>query len=210
MLKKGLNMMSLPIILSCLITAIASCERFSASPRTDISNPNANPTQEPIPNSTPTQTTAATPTGNKTILSKPITKKSTTIAANTLKVNGSFLGKKNAEGKVIPVNPGIFKRGEDIYFVLLNVGRFKKGADGKHWLDMDILVGNSQGKIIAFRKNMLGGKGRTTLKDDVAVAPYGTVNINSKVPAGTYQIKLTIYDKVARTTVSASKSLTLR
>ncbi|MEP0857504.1 hypothetical protein [Trichocoleus sp. DQ-U1] len=147
----------------------------------------------PSPKSTTSQTsTTSTPTSSRLTFEK------------------SFLVRKTPDKKVVPVNDGVYKRGEDVQLVLLNVGKFKKGQDGKNWLDMDMEVKNAKGEVILVKKSLIGEKGHTALKDDVAASPNGTVNTTPKIQPGTYQIQLTIYDKVGGGRVTETKAFTLK
>ncbi|MFE1745261.1 hypothetical protein [Coleofasciculus sp. H7-2] len=155
--------------------------------------------------------------GDKSTQASPSPKSPTSKTATTstptssqLKFEKSFLVRKTPDKKVVPVNDGVYKRGEDVQLVLLNVGKFKKGQDGKNWLDMDMEVKNAKGEVILVKKSLIGEKGHTALKDDVAVSPNGTVNTTPKIQPGTYQITLTIYDKVGGGRVTETKPFTLK
>ena len=153
-------------------------------------------------------TTSQASTSSKSATSKTAT--TSTPASSQLTVEKSFLVRKTSDKKVVPVNDRVYKRGEDVQLVLLNVGKFKKGQDGKNWLDMDMEVKNAKGEVILVKKSLIGEKGHTALKDDVAESPNGTVNTTPKIQPGTYQITLTIYDKVGGGRVTESKPFTLK
>lgn len=138
------------------------------------------------------------------------TASTSTSTSSQLKFEKSFLVRKTPDKKVVPVNDGVYKRGEDVQLVLLNVGKFKKGQDGKNWLDMDMEVKNAKGEVVLVKKSLIGEKGHTALKDDVAASPNGTVNTTPKIQPGTYQIQLTVYDKVGGGRVTETKAFTLK
>lgn len=149
--------------------------------------------------------------------SPTVNSSTSTTAGNNTASNSSQLTfqkavfiKKGADNKAIPVEDGIYKRGEEVVLVLVNVGKFKKGSDGKNWLDMDMLVKNPQGKVIFAKQSLLGDKGKVVLKDDIAPFPNGTINTSSKVAPGVYQLTLTVYDKIGGNQVSETKSFTLK
>ncbi|MDX2097933.1 MAG: hypothetical protein SFW36_09165 [Leptolyngbyaceae cyanobacterium bins.59] len=103
----------------------------------------------------------------------------------------------------------VFKRGESVYLILVNVGKFKKGSDGKHQLDMDVEVSNASGKILLSRKNLLKNGGSMVLPDDIAKTPYGNVDTKTTTQAGTYVMNVTIYDKIGNAKVTRSAEFKL-
>lgn len=159
------------------------------------------------------QSTAASPTPptidttSQTIPSPTVNTTSST--SSQLSFKKSLFVKKGADGKVIPVESSIFQRGENVTLVLLKTGKFKKGADGKNWLDLDMHVKTPQGKILASQQSLLGDQGKVVLKDDIA-DPNGTVNTTPKVEPGVYQMTLNVYDRIAGTQISETKAFTLK
>jgi hypothetical protein len=126
-----------------------------------------------------------------------------------LTVEKALLAKTDASGKLTEVTDGKYKLGDKVYFVLLKVGKFEKGTDGMNWFDMDLQVSTPDGKVIFEKKQLLGDSGHAVLTDDTANSPYAIFSTTPKLPAGTYTIKLTIYDKVGKGSASESKTITL-
>jgi hypothetical protein len=126
-----------------------------------------------------------------------------------LSIKDASLARQSAEGKLVPVEDGVFQRGEKINLVLLNVGKFKKGEDGKHWFDMDIEVKDPNGAIIFSKQGLLGENGHVLIPNDIAASPYGTFTTTTEMETGNYRIKLTVRDKVSGSSASKSKTFTL-
>lgn len=113
------------------------------------------------------------------------------------------------EGRMVAVPDAVFRRGEVVDLVLLGVGKFQKGDDGKHWIDIDLLVKDPTGSVILDNKGLLGEKGHRLLKDDIASSPYGVFESGVGLEPGVYQMTLTIFDKISGAKISVTKSFTL-
>ena len=211
MIKKMLNL----AYFCFLITLISGCNKDQ------ISGLTLPPTPSPTPSNIKTSTPTPKPTPSKTIISKETIKptpskkptpiKTSTPIKNRLTLDRSYLGKENKDGSISNIDTGEFKRGENIYFVLVNVGKFEKNQDGENWIDIDLIVKNNKNKVVVSRQNMLGEKGKTVLENDTALSPYGKININPKtVKSGKYTITITIYDKVSGAKLSQTKNLILK
>lgn len=131
--------------------------------------------------------------------------------SNGLTIEKTVLGKKNkATEKIDPVASGTFKKGDIVALVLINVGKFKKGEDGKHKFDMDMEVSDGKGKLLGKKEGLLGAGGNIALAKDVAESPYGSIDTNVvKLDPGDYTIKLTIYDKIGKGRATESKTFKL-
>ncbi|MCK4870743.1 MAG: hypothetical protein KAS93_06510 [Gammaproteobacteria bacterium] len=127
-----------------------------------------------------------------------------------LTVQKTVLAKQMASGKIVPVPDKTFKRGERIYYVLLNVGKFKKDAQGLNWFDMNVQVKGPDGKIIMAKENLLGDKGHIALANDIARTPHGIFVTTQKLQPGSYTIKITIFDKIGKGSASKSTTFTLQ
>lgn len=184
MVKKTLKLVSVFLSLYLVLSAISGCSKDEKP------NSAASPTPD-TNNSVPT----------------PVVKNASN--ASGLTFQKSLFVKKGADGKIIPVEDGVFKKGDDITLVLLKTGKFKKGSDGKNWLDMDMRVKTPKGTVLSSKQSLLGDKGKVALKDD-ETDPNGTVNTNAKVQPGVYQMTLIVYDKIAGTQISETKSFTLK
>ena len=105
----------------------------------------------------------------------------------------------------------VFKKGEPVNLVLLNVGKFQKGENGKNQIDLDVELKDAEGKILGSQKSLLGEKGIIDLPENMAKSPVGTVDskTTSELPVGQYTISMTVHDKVAGKSVTETKIFTL-
>lgn len=204
MIKNILKFAPSTIIIGILLAILSACGGKTDTSTTSSPSPTSSPTNTISSNSATTNSTSTT---TATPSSSPTTASAT---SSQLTFQQSLLAKKTADNKVAPSKDAVFKRGDTIYFVLLNVGKFKKGNDGKNWLDMDMSVKDAKGKVIFTQQSLLGEKGKAVLENDIAPSPNGSVNTNNKVAPGVYQVTLTLYDKVAGTKISETKSFTLK
>lgn len=128
---------------------------------------------------------------------------------NSLVYQESTWAKKSDSGRMVVVADGIFKRGDVINLVVRNVGKFKKGDDGKHKFDIDMVVKDPSQEIILDQKELLGEKGHISLEDDTASSPYGIFESHVNLTPGTYQMTLTITDKIGSAQLTLTKSFKL-
>lgn len=126
-----------------------------------------------------------------------------------LNIEKALLAKADANGKLVEVTDGKYKLGDKVYFVLLKVGKFEKGKDGLNWFDMDLQVATPDNKVIFEKKQLLGNSGHAALTDDTANSPYAIFSTTTKLPAGTYLIKLAVYDKVGKGSASETRKIIL-
>lgn len=122
----------------------------------------------------------------------------------------AVLAREGAGGKLLVVKDGVFKKGEKIYFVLMNVGKFKPGKDGLNWFDIDVKITNNDGKVVFMKKNMLGEKGHVKLKDNMAKYPHIFVESPKSAESGKYRMQLKIYDKIGKGTLSVTETFMLK
>lgn len=127
-----------------------------------------------------------------------------------LKVEQVILARNGSNGKLEPVNRPVFKRGESVNIVLLNVQGFQKGSDGKNRFDLDMEVKDPQGKVILSRQRLLGQDGHRNLPRNIARSPSGIFNTTEKLEPGTYTLTLTLYDLVGKGLVTKSKIISLK
>ncbi len=127
-----------------------------------------------------------------------------------LTVQKSVLASANAKGQVVPSTDNTFTRGQTIYFVLVNVGKFTQDKDGLCWFDMDMQLIGPDGKVLLEKKDILGNEGHAALKDDIAASPHITFTTTKDMQPGTYKFKLTIYDKIGKGSASESATFTLK
>ena len=107
----------------------------------------------------------------------------------------SVFAKVDDAGKVTILERGEYGRGEVVHFALMKVGKFKKGADGKHWVESDLKVRKGW-KTIFVKRGLLGEGGHVTLKNDEAESPSGVFTATASLKPGDYSMQLTVYDKV--------------
>jgi hypothetical protein len=122
----------------------------------------------------------------------------------------TVFARKGKDGTLEQVPEPVFSRGEVVNLIVLNVGKFKKGADGKHLFDIDMTVNNSEGETVFQKEKMLGENGHTLLPDDIAKSPYGMFYSSIEMEAGVYRMTLTIYDKIGNEKVSVTKPFSLK
>lgn len=171
-----------------LMTFLASC---GGDRKTDEKSPQESPTAKTEKSESP--------------------KSSPVSQSQGLTIEKVVLGKKNkATDKIDPVASGTFKKGDIVALVLINVGKFKKGEDGKHKFDMDMEVADGKGKLLGKKEGLLGPGGNINLPKDIAESPYGSIDTNVvKLEPGEYTIKLTIYDKIGTGRATESKTFKL-
>jgi len=105
--------------------------------------------------------------------------------------------------------PAIFKRGDKVHLVLMNVGPFKKDSTGLNWLDMDMEVSGPDGQVVISEKELLGERGRLELENNRVPTPYATFTTTSELNPGTYKFKVTIYDRIGKGTATQNATFTL-
>ena len=103
---------------------------------------------------------------------------------------------KQVDGKWNVVKDTKFAKGDTIGLILLNVSGFKKGDDGLNWMDIDVEAKDSEGKVILDQKGLLGESGKMELENNIAKSPVGNIVTTDKFPAGKYDIKVTVHDKI--------------
>lgn len=124
-------------------------------------------------------------------------------------VEDSLFARTGPDGNLIRADNNVFRRGEVVNLVLLNVGKFKKGEDGKHWFDIDMDVTGPKGEVVLSKKGLLGENGHVFLPNDTAESPYGIFSTAEELEPGTYKMKLTIYDRLGKGKASVTKSFIL-
>jgi len=114
------------------------------------------------------------------------------------------------EGDIIFLEKPEYVRGEPIHFALMNVGKFKKDAEGKNWVDMDLVVIDPDGNIAIQKQHLLGDGGHRVLENDTAPSPDGVYFPVKSVKTGTYKISLRVYDRIGGGEVSDSGTFLLK
>jgi hypothetical protein len=167
----------------------------------------------------PATNSKESPNSVKTEKNTPVkpetTKSGNTEASNNsagLTIEKTILGKKVKGSETItPVSSPVFKQGETIAFVLANVGKFKKGSDGKNKFDLDMEVKEGNGKLLGAKKGLLGEGGHIALPNDIAKTPYASLDTSvTKLKPGTYTMQLTIRDLIGGGSATESTNFTIQ
>ena len=116
---------------------------------------------------------------------------------------------KKVDGSWNAVKDTKFAKGDTVGLVLLNVSGFKKGEDGLNWMDIDVEVKDTEGKIILDEKGLLGDSGKMELENNIAKSPVWSFATNSDLASGKYNIKVTVHDKIGGGKVMKSMSFNL-
>lgn len=132
-----------------------------------------------------------------------------TSTSKGISIEKSELARIDENNQIVPAGDKTFKRGEDVHYILYNVGKFKEGEDGLHWLEMDLEVTDQDDNIILDAKEMLGENGHLKLEGGYAATPYGTFETSENLEPGKYRIKLTIYDRVGKGKATVSSTIEL-
>lgn len=127
-----------------------------------------------------------------------------------LSYQSAVFAKRGQDGKLTPVEEAAFFRGEVVNLVLFNVGPFVKGADGKHWFDINMEVRDPNGKVVLDKKGMLGENGHILLENNFAESPYSMFYSHIEMDPGRYRMVLTIYDRVSQRELALSKFFDLK
>jgi len=113
-----------------------------------------------------------------------------------LKYEKAVFARVTEKEGVIFLDKPIYERGEPVHFALMKVGKFKRDAEGKNWIDMDLLVKDPEGNVAMKKEHLLGEGGHLKLDDDTAPSPSGVYVPAGNVKLGKYKVHLRIYDKI--------------
>jgi len=89
---------------------------------------------------------------------------------------------------------------------LVNVGEFKAGKDGKHWIDMDVEIKDDEDNVVFAQEQMLGENGKVKLENNTAGNPYAEWHTTPDIKTGTYKFRIKIYDKIGNGQAIISKN----
>jgi len=186
-MKKSLKWVPTLLASITLMTFLASCGGDSKTEKSPEKSPTAKTEKSESPKSSPVS------------------------ESNGLTIEKVVLAKKNKDNdKINPVDKGTFKKGDVVALVLINVGKFKKGDDGKHKFDIDMEIADAKGNLLAKKEGLLGAAGNIALSKDIAESPYGSIDTTiPQLAPGDYTIKLTIYDKIGNGRATGSKTFKL-
>lgn len=104
----------------------------------------------------------------------------------------------------ITYNKAIYQRGDEVYFVLKNVGPFARGKDSLNRAEMKMEILNAIGETIAYKDNLFGERGHADFSNNLLKQPYASYTTDSKDDIGKYTFKVTVYDLVSSDSTSVS------
>ena len=104
--------------------------------------------------------------------------------------------------KFIQYNKAIYQRGDEVYFVLKNVGKFARGKDSLNRAEMKLEVFDAIGQLVTIRNNLFGISGHADFKKNILKAPYASFSSSRNNKIGKYTIKVTVYDLIKGDSIS--------
>jgi len=113
-----------------------------------------------------------------------------------LKYDKAVFARVTGKEGVIFLDKPVYERGEPVHFALMKVGPFKKDAEGKNWVDMDLLVIDPAGNVAMKKEHLLGEGGHLKLDNDTAPSPDGVYVPRGDVKLGKYKVSLRVYDRI--------------
>jgi len=118
-----------------------------------------------------------------------------TSPVNNLTIEGFYFAKKTESGVQKTEQP-VFKRGDEIYLVLQNVGEFSRGTDGLNHIELHMSISNSIGEIVAKERNILKQKGNLDLKENIAKKPFAKYKSTKEDEPGTFRFTIAVVDLI--------------
>ena len=134
---------------------------------------------------------------------------STSTSSMGLSIEESELA-RISEGQIFSVDDKVFTRGEDVNYILYNVGEFTVGEDGNCWLDMDLEISDMNGDVVFSKTGLLGENGKVALEAGIAGSPYATYSTTEDMEPGEFKFKLKIYDRLGKGKASVSTNFELK
>jgi len=131
-------------------------------------------------------------------------------SAQKLHFQEAVLARMVAGNKLARTQNEIFKKGEQVYLVLLHVGKFKQGKDGLNWFDINAKVTAPDGEVIFSKKDMLGKRGNIKIANGIVRSPHVIFKTSDLLSSGEYKIRMTIYDKIGSGIVSVGRKFILK
>jgi hypothetical protein len=114
-----------------------------------------------------------------------------------------------ADGGAEPISGNSFRRGEVAMLFIRNVRGLEAGEDGRHWLDVDLVVHDASGNAVQTHQSLLGEQGHQVLPGGVAEQPFVFINTGD-LPSGSYSADVTVHDRIAGTSISVSGAFTVQ
>ncbi|GEM_PF-1863432 len=113
-----------------------------------------------------------------------------------LHVDGFFFAKRKEKG-ISAVDPPVFRRGDEVFMVLQNVGVFSRADDSLNHVELHMNIRNSDGELVEQKRNILGNRGKKDLKNNILNKPYVSYRTILTEHEGTYHFILTVVDRVS-------------
>ena len=113
-----------------------------------------------------------------------------------------FAGRTNSG--IGRIDPPVFKKGDDIYLVAMNVGEFKKDKEGFNHVELHMAVYNDGGAQIVEHRNILGKDGAVELENNILEKPNARYKTKSDEPSGKYRFVLTVVDEISKDSTQIS------
>ena len=134
----------------------------------------------------------------------------TTTTSKLISIEDYTFARSDEDGHMIAIdNPAVFKKGESVHLILLNVGPFQIGSSGLHHFDINIEVTGPDGKTVISKTNLLGEAGHVMLENNLATSPYATCYTSTELASGDYKFKMSVYDRVGSGKVTHTATFTL-
>lgn len=114
-----------------------------------------------------------------------------------------YFAKKMPSG-IEEIQSAVYKRGEDIILVMLNVGKFKRDAFGKNKMELKMEIKDKIGIIVEQQDNILNKRGYKKLINNVAKSPFARYKTAKTDNPGTYLFTLTAVDLIANDSITIS------
>jgi hypothetical protein len=131
------------------------------------------------------------------------------VEGSDLEYREAMFARETTGGRMVYVESADFRRGDKVNLVLLDVGPFTLGNDGKHKFDLDLFVKDSAGQVVLNEPGLLGEQGHATLENDMAPSLTGIFTSHVGLRSGKYQMTVVIRDLVGGGILKVTKSFTL-
>ncbi len=129
--------------------------------------------------------------------------------ASELAYKEAMFAREGQGGRMVHAQNADFQRGEKVYLVLLEVGRFVQGTDGKHRFDLDLFVKDPAGQVVLTSPGLLGEEGHIFLEGGIAPSLTGIFTSHVGLKAGKYEMTVVIRDLVGGGILKVVKSFNL-
>lgn len=131
------------------------------------------------------------------------------LECSELEYREAMFAREAENRRMVLVENADFRRGDKVNLVLLDVGPFTLGQDGKHKFDLDLFVKDSAGQVVLNEPGLLGEQGHALLENNTAPSLTGIFTSHVGLRAGKYQMTVVIRDLVGGGILKVTKSFTL-